>query len=459
LNQKDTMFFTVTNKIEIRGAPAGFISTVRDRLTFANPKWLENNKRGYWNGRTPKLLKCYKRTANGLLIPRGFIQQLIGIARAQGIRYRLEDRRRILPEVDVAFHGRLKPFQKTAVEDVLARDFGTLSAPTGSGKTVIALYAIAQRRQPALIVVHTKELLNQWIDRIENFLGISAQDVGMIGDGRHNIGDKITVATVQTLYKCTHRVKDHIGFLIVDECHRTPSRTFTEAVSAFDCKYMLGLSATPWRRDKLSRLIYWYIGDVIHEVNSEKLLKTKDILPVKIIARHTNFKTLLNPSEQYSKMLSELTQDATRNELIAQDVAREVQEGEGICLVLSDRKTHCEAIQGLLWREHNIESELLTGDTPKAKRKDIVAKLNTGKVEVLIATGQLIGEGFDCKRLTTLFLATPIKFSGRVIQYLGRILRPAPGKKNATVYDYVDKHVGPLRASAKSRMRVYKQAA
>jgi len=266
--------------------------------------------------------------------------------------------------------------------------------------------------------------------------------------------DRLKVVTFKSAL-----IKDHIGFLIVDEVHRAPSRTFTEAVTAFDSKYMLGLSATPWRRDKLSRLIYWYIGDVIHEVNSEKLLKTKDILPVKIIARHTEFKTLLNPSEQYSKMLSELTQDATRNELIAQDVAREVQGGEGICLVLSDRKTHCEAIQGLLRRKHHIESELLTGDTPKTKRKDIVAKLNTGKVEVLIATGQLIGEGFDCKQLTTLFLATPVKFNGRVIQYLGRILRPAPGKKRATVYDYVDKHVGPLRASAKSRMRVYKQAA
>ncbi|MBW1926327.1 MAG: DEAD/DEAH box helicase family protein [Deltaproteobacteria bacterium] len=296
-------------------------------MTFANPKWLENNKRGYWNGRTPKLLKYYERTANGLLIPRGFIQQLIGIARAQGIRYRLEDRRRILPEADFSFRGELKPFQKTAVEDVLAHDFGTLSAPTGSGKTVIALYAIAARRQPTILIVHTKELLNQWIDRAETFLGISAKEVGIIGNGKHTIGDRITFATVQSLYKCANEIRDHIGFLVVDECHRAPSRTFTEATLSFDSKYMLGLSATPWRRDKLSRLIYWYIGDVVHEVNSEKLLKTRDILPIKVIARHTNFKTLLNPSEQYSKVLSELTQDATRNELIAQDVAREVQGG------------------------------------------------------------------------------------------------------------------------------------
>ena len=271
------MKFIVSNKICVRGAPETFLSTVKDRLTFSNPRWIENDRHGYWNGKTPKQLKCFEQSKRGLLIPRGFIRQLIGIAKAQDIRYRLEDRRRTLPEVNIAFHGKLKPFQRIAVKDVLSHDFGILSAPTGSGKTCIALYAIAQRKQPALVIVHTKELLNQWIDRAETFLGIPAREVGIIGDGKHTIGDRITFATVQTLYKCAEEVKNHVGFLIVDECHKAPARTFTEAVTAFDSKYMLGLSATPWRRDKLSRLIYWYIGDVIHEVNSESLLKTKDI--------------------------------------------------------------------------------------------------------------------------------------------------------------------------------------
>lgn len=128
-------------------------------------------------------------------------------------------------------------------------------------------------------------------------------------------------------------------------------------------------------------------------------------------------------------------------------------------MVLSDRKAHCEIIQGLLWREYKIGSELLTWDIPKGKRENIVDRLNSGKVRVLIATGQLIGEGFDCKQLSTLFLMTPIKFSGRVIQYLGRVLRPAPGKKKARVYDYIDRHVGPLRASARARLRAYNKLA
>lgn len=273
------MEFTIDNKIQIQGAPAEFTRTVKEALSFPNPKWVENDKRGYWNGDTPKQLKCYEQTNTGLIIPRGFIRHLISMAKAQGIQYHLQDQRRTLPEMDVAFNGKLRPFQKTAVQDILSHDFGTLSAPTGSGKTCMALYAIAQRKQPTLIVVHTKELLNQWIDRIETFLNIPAKQVGIIGDGNHTLGDRLTVAIVQTLYKCADKVKDHIGFLIVDEAHRIPARTFSEAVTAFDSKYMLGLSATPWRRDRLSRLIYWSLGDVVHEVSKKDLLKTGDVLP------------------------------------------------------------------------------------------------------------------------------------------------------------------------------------
>jgi superfamily II DNA or RNA helicase len=319
----------------------------------------------------------------------------------------------------------------------------------------MALSVIAHRKQPALIVVHTKELLEQWVQRIESFLGIPANQVGRIGGGRRIIGNKITVALVQTLYKCAEEAALYIGHLIVDECHRTPSRTFTEAVSAFDCKYMLGLSATPWRRDKLSRLIYWYLGDLVHEIEKEELIDTGDVLPAQVVIRETDFRPWSDPSTEYVRMLSELTEDPERNMLIAQDVTEEARNGgEGVCLVLSDRKAHCEAIQGLL-AEMAVKSELLTGDLSNAERKRVVEDLNAGKVKVLVATGQLIGEGFDCKELSTLFLATPIKFDGRLLQYLGRVLRPAPGKDRARVFDYVDKKVGVLVAAAKTRRRVY----
>jgi len=338
---------------------------------------------------------------------------------------------------------------------MLSKEFGTLSSPTGSGKTVMALYIISKRGQPALIVVHTRELAVQWIERIETFLKIPASEVGYIGGGKNKIGEKITVALVQSLYKCAAEVSQHIGNLVVDECHRIPSRTFAEAVTEFDSKYMLGLSATPYRRDKLSKLIFWHLGDVHHQVDKNHLIRTGDVLPVSVITRETDFKPYFDPVNQYSKMLLELTLNDKRNRLIAADVAKETQKERGICLVLSDRKKHCETLQSLLKYKYKISSEMLTGSLSAGHREKVLDRLNKGKVKVLIATGQLIGEGFDCRNLSTLFLATPIRFSGRVVQYLGRILRPAPGKEKARLFDYVDIHVDTLKNAARARQKAY----
>lgn len=451
------MKLEITNKLKLTDMSSSFVDYLCDRLTIVNPKYLENERVGRWNGDTPRELKYYEITDDdGIIVPRGFAGQLIRQAKNRDMQLDIEDHRCALGEVEFSLCGQLRDYQAEAVEVMLNKDFGTLAAPTGSGKTVMALAIIAERQQPALIVVHTKELLSQWIDRIESFLGIPADEIGIIGAGKMRIGDRITVALVQSLYKCSDRVSPHIGHLVVDECHRAPSRTFTEAVTAFDSKYMLGLSATPWRRDRLSKLIFWHLGDVYHQVDKADLQEAGHVLKADFNIRETAFESYFDPSVEYSKMLSELTEDPERNSLICSDVATEVGNGSGICLVLSDRKTHCEEIKAMLQDDFDIEADILTGDLPKAERENIVGRLNSGKIKVLVATGQLIGEGFDCRGLTTLFLATPIRFSGRVIQYLGRVLRPAPGKGRAKVFDYVDVNVGPLAASAKGRQRVFR---
>jgi superfamily II DNA or RNA helicase len=279
----------------------------------------------------------------------------------------------------------------------------------------------------------------------------------LIGGGKKVPGEKITIALVQSLYKCVDEVFEKIGFLVVDECHRCPSRTFTEAVTGFDSRYMLGLSATPWRRDKLSKLIFWHLGDVHHEVDKKHLIQTGDVLPAEVIVRETDFKPYHDPVNEYSKMLAELTADKDRNILIAGDVARETASNTGICLVLSDRKAHCANLRALLKFRFKIEADLLTGDLSMDERQNVIERLNQNKVKVVIATGQLVGEGFDCRDLSTLFLSTPIRFSGRVLQYLGRVLRPAPGKKKARVFDYVDIRVDTLSKAAMARQKVYQR--
>ncbi len=448
---------TITHNLRLKNVPVELRDILIEKLEMVNPKWLENERMGRWNQGTPQKLRFYDKVGPaGLWIPRGYLRQLILLCRKYDIRHRLDDQRRSLAPVDFVFNGKLRPFQRDAVDRMLTRDFGTLSSATGSGKTIMALYMIAKRRQPTLIIVHTKDLANQWMMRIESFLGIAANDIGFIGSGQKSIGSAITIALVQSLYKCVEEVAESFGFLIVDECHRCPSRIFTEAVTGFDSRYMLGLSATPWRRDKLSKLIFWHLGDVHYEVDKKHLVRSGDVLPAEVIVRKTNFKPYHDPVNEYSKMLAELTADTERNVLIAGDVAREISEHNGISLVLSDRKAHCDNLRALLQLRFKIDAELLTGDLNLNERQAVIDRLNRKEVRVVIATGQLIGEGFDCRELSTLFLATPIRFSGRVLQYLGRVLRPAPNKKMARVFDYVDVHVDTLTKAAAARQKAYR---
>lgn len=449
------MKISLQNNLRLTDLPPELKQLLEERLTIPNPKWIENQRMGRWNGKTSKTLRFYDKVSNGLWIPRGYMRQLLLLARRKEIVVEIDDRRRFPGNCDFLFSGKLKPYQSKAVEVMLSRDFGTLSAPTGSGKTVMALYMIAARKQPALIIVHTKDLAYQWVDRIVQFLGIKKEKIGIIGAGKKNIGRKITVGLVQSLYRCADEVSTSIGHLIVDECHRTPSRTFTDTVSEFDSGYMLGLSATPYRRDKLSKLIFWHLGDMHHEIDQKQLIQTGDILDVDVIIRETKFVPYFDPVNNYSKMLSELTADDERNRQIAADVAAEAKSISGVCLVLSDRKKHCESICALLRYRHDQKASLLTGDLSSDERRHVLEELNAGKVAVLVATGQLVGEGFDCKDLSTLFITTPVRFSGRLLQYLGRVLRPAPGKKRARVYDYVDILVDPLRTAAIARQRTY----
>jgi superfamily II DNA or RNA helicase len=448
LKVKNRVQLTPTDQI-----PDILVKQIKEHLTFINPAWIEHKKLGLSNWKTRRTLSFLRQYKDKLIMPRGFLPHLVGILRRAAVDYELDDQRRFLPEVNFQFMGNLKDFQEEAVGAMSAWDFGTLAAPAGSGKTVMALALLAHRKQPTLIIVHTRELMDQWVERIATFLAVPVKEIGRIGAGKHNLGDRVTVGMVQTLCKCAAKVAPHIGHLVVDECHRVPSRTFTKVVTAFDTKYMLGLSATPWRRDGMSRLIFWHLGDKVHEVEEANLVEAGEILSADVFIRKTQFSPTCDPSKEYSRMLSELTKDPGRNALIVQDVAGEVANGNGICLILTDRKAHCEALVDLL-AERGVEATLLTGDPANGERQRVVEALSFGKVKVLVATGQLIGEGFDCRKLSTLFLATPIKFNGRLLQYLGRVLRPATGKGKARVYDYLDP-VGVLQAAARARARVY----
>ena len=444
--EKNSFQLTVDYQARLSGAAGELLSALKGELTLENPKYRDARKYGRWIGKQlqPRL-HFYEETTAGLIFPRGFARRAVQLCRrAGGSDPLIHDLRVIQPPLDIQFRGELRAYQQEALAAVLARDFGVLEAGTGSGKTVIACALFAARRQPTLVLVHTKELLYQWRERIGEFLGLEA---GVLGDGHHQIRP-VTVAIVNSARRRLDELSAHFGQLCVDECHRVPAALFTEVVTHFACRYMVGLSATAFRRDGLTELINIYLGDRVHRIETGDLQRSGAILKAELIQRPTTFRYPYRGN--YQALIQALTADQARNRLIAEDIAKEagLLRGDGAILVVSDRVRHCEELAELL-TELKVAARVLTGATPAEERNELVEALQKGEVRVLISTLQLIGEGFDCPGLDSLFLTTPIKFSGRLLQVVGRILRPAADKR-PRVYDYVDP-VGVLTHSARSR--------
>lgn len=442
---------TVHNQGELVNVPDQIVKYISRVMTLDNPAYKQAEKYGRYTGNLEPEIHLYELIPGGIRFPRGWVRQCLDLLQKNEIQVEVIDRRRTLDPIELSFRGELRDYQERAVQDALNRQFGVLSAATGSGKTICALAIIAVRQQPTLILVHSKELLNQWRDRIQSFLEIEA---GVIGGGKFEIRS-VTVGTIQTARKHVEELSQYFGFVVGDEVHRVPAMQYAEAIQGFDSKFMLGLSATPYRRDGLSRLIYLLMGDQVHEVDPEELKANGAVLAPQVIRRETAFR--YQYEDDYQPMLSALTRDRERNEQIAHDVIRQAQSKPGACLVVSDRVQHCQDLAELL-AGHNLSIRVLTGKTPAKDREVIVQAVQAGKVNVLVSTVQLLGEGFDCSGLSSLFLSTPIKFKGRVLQVVGRILRPADGKR-PRVYDYVDGNVGVLAAQAKSRSRALAEVA
>jgi len=435
---------TVGRDCELAGATPSLIEEIKRQLTIDNPKYRDALKYGRWIGKSLKPhLRYYTLHGEAIRFPRGFARQAIHLCRRfMKQSPRIIDKRSSLSETSFHFQGELRPYQEQALSSILSRDFGVLEAGTGSGKTVVALAVVAARRQPTLVLVHTKELLHQWAARAETFLGIPC---GMVGDSRFEPAP-LTVAIVNSARRRLHELTGNFGQIIVDECHRVPASLFTEVVTGFDCRYMLGLSATAFRRDGLTKIIYLYLGDRVHRIDTRELQRSGAILKPRFIQRPTEFR--YHYRGNYQALLKALTADPARNRLIVGDILKEAGHTDGSILVVSDRVEHCQTLAAML-EEKGLQPAVLTGRLKADERGDLVERIRAGQVKVVIATVQLIGEGFDCPNLETLFLTTPIKFTGRLLQVVGRILRPADGKE-PRVYDYADP-VRVLSTSAHSR--------
>jgi superfamily II DNA or RNA helicase len=441
----------VTSECFLRNAPENLLAAIRAQLTVNNPKYMDAKRYSRWVGKQlkPKLY-FFREQGDTIIFPRGFGNRAVQLCRQHlGVIPEILDNRLKLAEINISFMGELRPYQQQAVQDILQRSFGVLEAGTGSGKTVMALNVIARRRQPTIIIVHSRELQYQWMERIDSFLGIRA---GQAGGGRFD-PRSITVAIVNTVRKRLQELSPNFGQIIVDECHRVPATLFTDVVTGFDAFYMLGLSATAFRReDGMTKLIYTYMGDRVHAVDGRILAESGAVIRPDFVQHETTFS--YGYRGEYAKLIKALAKNDERNSRIAADITAMILKGHsGTVLVVSDRVAHCEVLSDKL-QDSGIETELLTGRTSPDQRSRIVSCVQKGTVQVLLSTLQLIGEGFDCPGLSTLVLATPIKFEGRLLQVVGRVMRPAEGKK-ALVIDYVDVKIPVLRRSATARTEMF----
>jgi superfamily II DNA or RNA helicase len=340
---------------------------------------------------------------------------------------------------------------------MLAHDDGVLVAPPGTGKTVIACALIAERKLPTLILAHSKPLLEQWRTQLQALLGLPSKQIGQKGGGRLKLTGIVDLAMIQSL-KAIDDLEAFFGsygLIVIDECHHLPAFSFEAAVRRAPVRHFLGLTATPYRRDGLQEIVTMQCGPIRHQIaGSEGPAGRVDRVLAVSVTELAHADAAETPIHQVFRVPVE---DERRTAVVCDDVIAALAQGRR-CLVLSQWKQHCHALAERL-QSNDISPYLLEGGLGKRARAALLTQIeNTAASDplVVVATGQYIGEGFDCPQLDTLFLAFPISFKGRLVQYTGRLMRAHEGKTSLRVYDYADVHVPVLRAMHMRRLTTYK---
>lgn len=422
---------------------------IRNELTFDNPAYVQARKNGRWISKDmPKHLFYYDLKNGSLIVPRGYMSRVMKLIKNK--EYEIIDFT-VAPKIDIKFKGTLRDYQKEACATVAKNRYGVLKAATGAGKTVMGTFMTATHGVKTLVLVHNKELLNQWKKAFKDFTTI--EKIGVIGDSELDIQD-VTIGIINSVSNKASELKDEFGFVIYDECHRTVGNSWVTTINTLRPKYHLGLSATPYRSDGLTKVIFRIVGPLLHEVSRTYLEDTGAILVPKIIRVDTDFR--YKYKNDYPQLLSNVTKNHARNILIGDKIIEDFRKYKEPCMVVSDRIAHCEELFELINGKGGIKAVILSGKKSNRERKHGLERMKSGECNTLISTVPLLGEGFDLDILNSIHLCTPIKFSGRLLQTIGRILRPSDSGHDARVYDYRDFFVEVLRFSGYSRDKSYK---
>ena len=417
-------------------------SYLKRLASFTNPKFYELQKlrMTIFCGTTPRIISCFEENEKYLILPRGCIDKIRDICKSSKVKLMLTDKREIGSTTNYSFIGELNEKQEKAKRQLLLHDMGVLSAATGFGKTVISAKIISELKTNVLIIVNRTNLLQQWREKLSYFLQIPKKEIGQMGGGKEKLNGKLDIASFQSLYKkenLNQIVKDY-GLVIVDECHHVAAFSFENVLKNIRAKYVYGLTATPTRKDGWHKIIYMQCGDVRCRVYNKDTKNNK-----KVIVRKTNYQyTHLEEMEHisFSEILNDMSHNEPRNHIILQDVKDSIEEGR-IPIVLTERLEHLSILKQKL-DELKIPVVIYKGNMGKKKTKEMQEVIEEAdkkhQPRIILATSSSIGEGFDDKRLDTLFLTMPVSWKGRIIQYVGRLHRNEENKKKLVVYDYLD---------------------
>jgi len=443
------------------GLPSGLVNRLVRLAAFQNPAFYTAQAMRRSTFGTPRVIACAELLSHHVALPRGCLAAVEHLLEELGIGINLRDERVSGRRVETTFLGELTSEQATAAASLLKHDTGVLAATTAFGKTVVAASLLAARKTNTLVLVHRRQLMDQWVARLGAFLDLPASAIGQIGGGKRKPTGVVDVAVIQSLVR-RDEVDDIVadyGHLIVDECHHLSAVSFEKVARRAKAKYVLGLSATVTRQDGHHPIVFMQCGPVRFRANAKAQARQRPFVH-RALLRPTAFQ--LPDDMEFERppiqqVYAALAGDDARNDLILDDVVTALKTGRSP-LVLTAHRDHAEHLARQL--EQFARNVLfLRGGMGAKQRQAVMQRLEEicdAEARVLVATGRYIGEGFDDARLDTLFLAMPVAWRGTLAQYVGRLHRLHPGKREVRVYDYVDEAEPTLRRMTRKRIRGYR---
>lgn len=447
--------------IEKIGLPPSLRNRIIRLAAFPNPEFYKAQAMRMPTYDKPRLISCAEEYLQHLALPRGCLNALLDLLQTLHIQPRMVDERNGGQPLHVTFRGVLRPEQQMAFEHLLPYETGVLAATTAFGKTIVAISMIARRGVNTLILVHRRQILDQWLERLETFLEGDALTIGRVGDGKRDPSGMIDVALIQSLHKKTG-VDDSVaqyGHLVVDECHHLSAVSFENVARRCKAKYVLGLSATVARKDGHHPIIFMQCGPVRFKDDARRQADARPFAH-HVIPRKTGFRMPQGSGSDKDPSITDiyaaLVADEKRNDMIFDDVLKALEKKRSP-VVITERKEHLHCLAERFSRFARNVIVMKGGMGPK-QRKSIAEKIASIPDEderLILATGRYLGEGFDDPRLDTLFLTLPISWKGTLAQYAGRLHRAHDGKSEVIIYDYVDETLPMTMRMFQKRRRGY----